>query len=48
MEIDSGVCNPDAAEQVIVWLHMRERIRDVYDEMWFQGFKLRSLHTVTV
>jgi hypothetical protein len=30
----------------VYWLHVRERIREVYDEMWWQGRKLRSVTTV--
>ncbi|MFT3776325.1 MAG: hypothetical protein QM820_64090 [Minicystis sp.] len=44
----SGVWDPDPRGQLVLWLHVRERISEVYDEMWWQGFRLRSLHTIPI
>jgi hypothetical protein len=43
----SAIWNPDSQGQLVMWLHVRERIREVYDEMWCQGFKLRAISTLT-
>jgi hypothetical protein len=44
----SGIFDSHAADQMVAWLHKRERLLEVHDEMRCRGFKLRSLHTTTV
>lgn len=44
----SGLWNPESAGQFVMWLHVRERILEMYDEMWNHGFRLRALATVPV
>jgi hypothetical protein len=39
----SGVFEPDAQGQLVYWAHVRERISEVYDQMWASDFKLRAL-----
>jgi hypothetical protein len=39
----SGAFEPDAQGQLVYWAHVRERISEVYDEMWVQDYKLRAL-----
>ncbi len=43
----AAIWNPDGQGQLVMWLHVRERIREVYDEMWCQGYKLRAISTLT-
>lgn len=42
----SAVFEPDQQNQLVYWAHVRERIGEVYDEMWAQDFKLRSMCVV--
>lgn len=38
-----GIIVPDAPPQYIRWNAPREQVRETYDEMWAQGWKLRSM-----
>lgn len=42
----SAVFEPDEQNQLVYWAHVRERITEVYDEMWAVDFKLRSMYAV--
>ncbi len=44
----SAIFDAESSGQLVYWLHTRERIGEIYDEMWWQGFKLRSLDTIGV
>jgi hypothetical protein len=43
----SALFEPDAANQLVYWAHVRERIGEVYDEMWAIDFKLRGMCVVS-
>jgi hypothetical protein len=42
----SAVFEPDNQNQLVYWAHVRERITEVYDEMWGIDFKVRALWVV--
>lgn len=42
----AGVWNPNTNGQLVLWGHTREQIRETYDEMWNQGWKLGSMAMV--
>lgn len=42
----TAVFDAENASQVVWWMHVRERIKELYDSMWCQGYRLRSLDTV--
>jgi hypothetical protein len=42
----SAVFEPDRQGQLVYWAHVRERISEVYDEMWAIDLKLRAMCVV--
>ncbi|MEJ7740182.1 MAG: hypothetical protein WKF97_22400 [Chitinophagaceae bacterium] len=42
----SGVWDPNANAQYIVWGHTREQVRQAYDEMWQLNMTLGWMNTV--
>ena len=42
----SAVFEPDEQDQLVYWAHVRERITEVYDQMWASDFKLRAMCAV--
>jgi hypothetical protein len=42
----SAVFEPDREGQLVYWAHVRERISEVYDEMWAVDMKLRAMCAV--